>query len=91
MGKSDFIVFFFLFVRVFYIYVIYDCLKKDSQVKMRRKKNCVLVRCPPCSGETTNRKCLFAAIFLNVNCERGEMKGDGHRGSLNLSHSLTVA
>lgn len=54
---------------------------------MRRKKtNCVFARCPPCSGETTNRKCLFASIFLNVNCERGEVKRDGRSLQLSESH-----
>lgn len=78
---------FLLFVRVFSIYVISDCLKKNnSQVKMRKKINCVPVRCPPCSGETTNRKCLFASIFLNVNCERGEVKRDRQSPWLSESH-----
>lgn len=60
-------------------------MPKNSQVK-KRKKNCVLVRCRPRSGETTNRKCLFASIFLNVNCERGEVKRDGRSLRLSESH-----
>lgn len=44
------------------------------------------MRFPPCSGETLNRKCLFASIFLNVNCERGELKRDGRSPWLSESH-----
>lgn len=38
------------------------CLSENTS-SQRRKKN-------------TNRKCLFASIFLNVNCERGQVKRD---------------
>lgn len=44
------------------------------------------MRCPPCSGETPDRKCLFASIFLNVNCERGEVKRDRRSPWLSESH-----
>lgn len=44
------------------------------------------MRCPPCSGETTNRKCLFASIFLNVNCESREVKRDRRSQRLSESH-----
>lgn len=57
-------------------------LPKNSQVKMRKK----LVRCAPCSGETTNRKCLFASIFLNVSYERGEVERDRRSPRLSGSH-----
>lgn len=44
------------------------------------------MRCPPRSGGTTNRKCLFASIFLNVNCEGREVKGDTWSPRLSESH-----
>lgn len=78
--------FFFFFL----LCVLYLLFKEKPLPKMRRTKQtkCVLVTCPPRSGEPNNRKCLFASIFLNVNCER---ETGGHCGSLNLTHSLTVA
>lgn len=56
----------------------------------KQNKNKVL-RCPPCSGETTNTKCLpRPSIFLNVNREGGEVKR-GAGGCLSLARILTVA
>lgn len=83
---------FSLFCILYFCYLLFfngnHCLKTARwkfEKKNNNNNNCVLVRFPPCSGETTNRKCLFASIFLNVNCERGEVKRD--RRSLRLSES----
>lgn len=80
----------FLILCILYLCNLFWFLKNNPCLKTARwkwegKKNCVLVKCPPRSGETTNTKCLFASIFLNVNCEREGVKRD--RRSLRLSES----
>lgn len=57
-------------------------MPKNSQGKKRKKT--VFLR-GVLFVATTNRKCLFASIFLNVNCEKGEVKRD--KRSLRLSES----